>query len=380
MSQIQPTAPQPGELNLLDTETETDLRTVVRDLLDDRCDPGAVVGVYDGDHSITAPLWKALAVELGLAGLLVPEKRGGAGASAREVAVVMEELGRSVAPVPFLTSSVVAVTTLLAAQAGGPADGLLASLAAGESTAALLLPLSTVPGDATPGLTADTGGRITGRATSVGGAVEADVLLAPVTTPEGTSLYAVPARDAVVDPVTSLDMTRRLADVRLDGGAGELLLPAESGAAAVSRGLETGAALLASEQVGVARWCLSTTVEYLKDRRQFGRVVGGFQALKHRVADLYVNVESASAAARYAAATVAEDHPDRLVATAVAQAWCSDVAVRTAEEAIQLHAGIGMTWEHSLHLYVKRAKADQIVLGTPGLHRARLGGLVGLVA
>lgn len=379
MSQLQPTAPQPGEPNLLDTETEADLRTVIRDLLTERCDPITAVAVYDGDHSITAPLWKALAVELGLAGLLVPEDRGGAGASAREVAVVLEELGRAVAPVPFLTSSVVAATTLLAAPVGGPADGLIASLAAGETTAALLLPLATAPGAEASGLTVDAGGRISGRVTSVGGAVEADVLLAPVTTPEGTALYAVLARDAVVEPVSSLDMTRRLGDVTLDGVAGELLLPAESGASAVRRGLETGAALLASEQVGVARWCLATTVAYLKDRRQFGRVVGGFQALKHRVADLYVAVESASAAASYAAAAVAEDHPDRLVATAVAQAWCSAVAVRTAEEAIQLHAGIGMTWEHPVHLYLKRAKADQIVFGTPGLHRAQLGDLVGLV-
>ncbi|MGW2052135.1 acyl-CoA dehydrogenase family protein [Streptomyces sp. NPDC001858] len=371
---------QPGELNLLDTETETDLRAIVRDLLADRCDPVTTAAVYDGDSSAVDPLWKSLAVELGLAGLLVPEDQGGAGASAREVAVVLEELGHAAAPVPFLTSSVVAATLLLAAPAGGPADGLLASLAAGESTAALLLPLSTAPGEGTSGLTADAGGRISGRVTSVAGAVEADVLLAPVTTPEGTALYAVPARNAVVDPVSSLDMTRQLADVRVDGVAGELLLSAESGAAAVRRGWETGAALLASEQVGIARWCLSTTVAYLKERRQFGRVVGGFQALKHRAADLYVAVESASAAARYAAAAVAEDHPDRAVATAVAQAWCADVAVRAAEEAIQLHGGIGMTWEHPAHLYLKRAKADQIAFGTPGLHRARLAGLIDLVA
>ncbi|MGW0710271.1 acyl-CoA dehydrogenase family protein [Streptomyces sp. NPDC002643] len=376
MSELQPTGPEPGELNLLETETESDLRAVVRELLADRCDPVTTVGVYDGDSSVLAPLWKSLAVELGLAGLLIPEERGGAGASAREVAVVLEELGHAMAPVPFLTSSVVATTVLLAAGA----DRLLASLAAGESTAALLLPLSTAPGDAMSGLTADADGRISGRVTSVAGAVEADVLLAPVTTSEGTALYAILARDAVVDPVSSLDMTRRLADVSLDAVAGELLLPSESGAEAVRRGLETGAALLASEQVGIARWCLSTTVAYLKERRQFGRIVGGFQALKHRVADLYVAVESASAAARYAAAAVAEDHPDRAVATAVAQAWCADVAVRTAEEAIQLHGGIGMTWEHPAHLYLKRAKAGQIAFGSPGFHRARLAGLIDLVA
>jgi alkylation response protein AidB-like acyl-CoA dehydrogenase len=132
--------------------------------------------------------------------------------------------------------------------------------------------------------------------------------------------------------------------------------------------------------VGVAQWCLATTVAYLKERRQFGRVVGGFQALKHRLADLYVATGSATAAARYAAVTTAGDDPDRTVAGAVAQAFCGDVAVRAAEEAIQLHGGIGMTWEHPAHLYLKRAKADQITLGTPGLHRARLAELVDLPA
>ena len=122
----------------------------------------------------------------------------------------------------------------------------------------------------------------------------------------------------------------------------------------------------------MARWCLETTIAYLKERRQFGRVVGGFQALKHRLADLYTGVESAAAAARYAAATLAEGDPDASLAASVAQSYCSDLAVHAAEEAVQLHGGIGMTWEHPAHLYLKRAKSDQIALGTPGRHRARL--------
>src|SRR5262249_29836184 len=137
--------------------------------------------------------------------------------------------------------------------------------------------------------------------TSVAGALEADVLLVPVSATDGMGVYAVPATEARIDPVVSLDMTRQLADVTFDGSAGELGLPAAAGTAAVRRGLEAGAALLASEQLGLAQWCLTTTVAYLKDRRQFGRAVGGFQALKHRLADLYVAVESAGAAARYAA-------------------------------------------------------------------------------
>jgi len=370
-----------SDLNLLYTDVETDLRASVRNLLSNRSQATAVIATYDDDRSLVAPLWKALATELGVAGLLVPEARGGAGASVREAAVVLEELGRSVAPVPFLSSSVVATTVLLAVEPGGAADDLLAGLATGDRTAALLLPLATAPGAAAADVSVDEAtGRLSGRVLGVAGARDADVFLVPVSTPHGTSVYAVAARDVGIDPVVSLDMTRQLADVTLDGAAGELMLPAGAGAAAVQRGLETGAALLASEQLGIAQWCLSTTVAYLKDRRQFGRVVGSFQALKHRLADLYLAVETAAAAARYAAATLAEDDPDCDVAIAVAQAWCADVAVRAAEEAVQLHGGIGMTWEHPAHLYLKRAKADQIAFGTPGLHRARLADLIDLPA
>jgi alkylation response protein AidB-like acyl-CoA dehydrogenase len=229
-------------------------------------------------------------------------------------------------------------------------------------------------------VTVDDAGRLTGRVRSVAGALEADVLLVPATSRDGTSVHAVLAGNATIAPVTSLDMTRQLADVTLESAAGEEVLAAPAGAAAVRRGLETGAALLASEQAGIAQWCLGTTVAYLKERRQFGRIVGGFQALKHRLADLYVATESAAAAARYAAVTTAVDDPDRAVAAAVAAAFCGDVAVRAAEEAVQLHGGIGMTWEHPAHLYLKRAKANQIALGTPGFHRARLAELVDLAA
>lgn len=369
-----------SDLNLLYTDVEDDLRSSVRDLVAARSEPKTVAGVYDGDRSVVEPLWRAIAGDLGLAGLLIPEERGGAGASAREAAVVLEELGRSVAPVPFLTSSVVATTVLLAAEPGGAADELLAGLAAGERTAALVIPLAAGPGDEVPAFAVDADGRLTGSARSVAGALEADVLLMPVGTAGGTAVYAVPAADARIEPVVSLDMTRQLADVTLEGVAGQELLGGAQGGDAVARALEVGAALLASEQYGVAQWCLTTTIAYLKDRRQFGRVVGGYQAIKHRLADLYAAVESAGAAARYAAAATAEGDDDAVVSTAVAQSFCSDVAVKAAEEAVQLHGGIGMTWEHPAHLYLKRAKADQIALGTPAAHRARLAELVDLPA
>ncbi|GAB2831345.1 acyl-CoA dehydrogenase family protein [Actinocorallia aurea] len=363
-----------SDLELLYTDVEDDLRASVQALLADRCDPASVAALYDGDRTVVAGLWKALAVDLGLAGLLVPEEHGGAGASAREAGVVLEELGRYAAPVPFLTSAVVA--TVLLAETGGP---LLAALASGEKTAALAVPLSTAPHAPVPATAwLEPDAHLHGTVSSVAGALEADVLLTPVRNGDAIAVYAVPAADVTRVPVVSLDMTRQLADVRLDGAAGELVLA--DGEAAIRRALLAGAALLASEQAGLAQWCLRSTIAYLKERRQFGRVVGGFQALKHRLADLFTDVESASAAARYAAASLAADAPDTGLATAVAQSYTSDLAVRAAEEAVQLHGGIGMTWEHPAHLYLKRAKSSQIAFGTPGAHRAHLAELADLPA
>lgn len=354
-----------SSLDLLPTDIESDLRTTVRDLLAARCEPGAVTALYDGDRALVAPLWRAVAVELGLAGLLVPEDRGGVGASAREAAAVVEELGRAVAPVPFLTSAVLATSVLLESD-----SGLLAEVAAGERTAALVVPWTTAPYAELPALSGPSG-----TVTTVAGALEADLLLVPVRVEGRIAVHAVDASAATLTPVSSLDMTRQLADVHIDE-LGELVL--DDAEPAIRRALTTTAALLAAEQVGVARWCLEETVAYLKVRQQFGRVVGGFQALKHRLADLYADVESASAAAGYAAAVLAEGDPDVPVAAALAQSYCSDLAVRTAEEAVQLHGGIGMTWEHPAHLYLKRAKADQLALGTAGAHRSHLADLIDL--
>lgn len=358
------------DLNLLAGEFEDDLRGTVRDFLADRCDSAALTRIYDGDRSVVSELQHGIGTALGLSGLLVPEERGGSGATAVEAAVVLEELGRAAAPVPFLTSAVVATTILLETD-----SDLVSDLAAGSTVAALTVPLSTGPGAQLATVRGDEVS-LRGTVTSVAGAIEADELLVPVADGDAVALYVVPAAAATVTPVVSLDMTRQLADVRLDGARGVLLLgDAES---TIRTALEVGAALLASEQLGVARWCLDATVAHLKERRQFGRVVGGFQALKHRLADLYASVESAAATARYAAATVAAGDPDAAVATALAQAYCSDVAVHAAEEAVQLHGGLGITWEHPAHLYLKRAKADQIAFGTAAMHRAALAGLIDL--
>jgi alkylation response protein AidB-like acyl-CoA dehydrogenase len=179
-----------------------------------------------------------------------------------------------------------------------------------------------------------------------------------------------------VVPQVSLDLTRPLARVVFDGAAGRRIGDAEP---AVRRALRAGAGLLASEQLGLADWTLTETVRYLKERKQFNRPVGGFQALKHRLAQLWLEVVSLRAAARNAADALATGE-DTDVAVAVAQAYAAAVAVHAAEEAVQLHGGIGMTWEHPAHLYLKRAKADSIAYGTAGAHREALAELVDLQA
>jgi alkylation response protein AidB-like acyl-CoA dehydrogenase len=173
-------------------------------------------------------------------------------------------------------------------------------------------------------------------------------------------------------------MTRQLCDISFDGAHATLIAAAQRVDGVVSQALAAGAALLASEQLGVASWCLDTTVEYLKTRYQFGRLIGSYQALKHRVADVYIDVSQARAVARYAADCAARDDADLPVAVAVGQSFNAPVAVRAAEECLQLHGGIGFTWEYPVHLYLKRAKSTAIAYGSAAAHHADLARLVDL--
>jgi alkylation response protein AidB-like acyl-CoA dehydrogenase len=370
------------------SEAEEELRGVVRGLFADRSPWPALLDRIETADPGDPALWRALATELGAAGLLIPEERGGAGASYREAAVVAEETGYAVAPVPYLGSAVVATAALL-----GTGDELLAGLASGEVTAALLVPFTQLPprtvhaaarpggiravlprlGDA-PGVT-----RLSGQVAGVADALAADVLLVPADgAPFG--LYAVDAgADGVSrSPVTSLDETRPLADVTLDGAPGRTVAVNEEAGAGVLAGLWAGAAMLASEQLGTAQRCLDMTLAYVKERHQFARPVGSFQALKHRLADVWIAVTQARAAARYAAACLAEGDPDTPVAIALAKAACGEAAVHAAQECVQLHGGIGFTWEHPAHLLLKRAKSSSIAFGSPDRHRAALAQMVGL--
>jgi alkylation response protein AidB-like acyl-CoA dehydrogenase len=403
--------------DLLYSDTERALTDSLSSLLADRGSLDKVLARTESAETYDDGLWQAVAGDLGCAGLLIPERDGGAGASFREACSAAEALGSSVAPVPFVGSSVVATAALLSvasgitADAGAPrgaasvssdtpftparaATDLLRQMADGSVTVALAVPFACAPGSGFPVSVrvagrrpgdAETGiARLRGTVSGVADALPASVLLVPA---DGVpnALYRVDMSSPGVAkaPVVSLDMTRQLCDLSFDDAPGTLIAAGAAASRAVDAALTAGAGVLAAEQVGLAQRCLDMTLAYVKERRQFARPVGSFQALKHRLADVWVAVSQARAASRYAAACLASDplgDPDAKVAVAVAKAYCSEAAVHAAQECVQLHGGIGFTWEHPAHLYLKRAKADSIAFGTPDAHRALLATLVNLPA
>lgn len=359
--------------DLLYSDVEDSIRDTLHQLLTAKLDPQSVTAFYDGSTDDSG-LWASITKDLGLGALLIPEEFGGAGATAREAAVVLEELGRTGAPVPFFTSAVLATTALV--EAG--ASELLSALASGDKAAALAVPLTSMAGR-TALTVSEADGRLSGTVSSVADAGTADVFVVPAASADGTvGLYLVDRGDVSIESVVALDMSRPLGDVSFSATASASILSGVAATNALDKSLRVGAGLLVSEQLGAARWCLETTLAYVKVRYQFGRPIGSYQALKHRLADLWLEIGQCHAAARYAADCLAADSEDVEVAVSLAQAYGSDLAVKAAEEAIQMHAGIGMTWEHPAHLYLKRAKADQLAMGTPEQHRLRLATLVDL--
>ena len=380
--------------DLLYSDTEQALADSISSLLADRGSVDTVLARTESIETYDEALWQAVAGDLGCAGLLIPERAGGAGASYREACSAAEALGAAVAPVPFLGSSVVATAALLSAASDWPdgtADGLLRRMADGGVTAALAVPFATAPGAAFPlpvRVTAPRPGdertgvaRLRGMVSGAADALPASVLLVPADgVPDGLYLVDMSAQGVAKAPVVSLDMTRQLCDLSFDDVPGTLIASGPAATRAYQAALTAGAGVLASELTGLAQRCLDMTVAYVKERRQFGRPVGSFQGVKHRLADVWVTVSQARAASRYAAACLASGAPDTPIAVALAKAYCSDAAVQAAQECVQLHGGIGFTWEHPAHLYLKRAKADSIAFGTAGAHRAALAALVELPA
>ncbi|MFI9291492.1 acyl-CoA dehydrogenase family protein [Streptomyces gardneri] len=353
------------------TEEHEELRSAVRSLL--------------GRHSGEAA-WRPLTEQIGVAGLAVPEEYGGAGCGALEVHVVMEELGRELSPVPFLGSAVLTVRALLASGDAAVCAELLPGLASGSVMGALAWAEdgswdpAAVRAEASRG--PGGGWRITGVKEHVLDGAGADLLLVAARTEAGVSLFEVPGDGAGVDrkPAVTMDATRGQARLTLAGAEGRLVGAEGDGERVLRQVLDLACAALAAEQVGAAARCLELTVAYAGERVQFGRPIGSFQAVKHRLADAYVLVESARSVALGASFAAAEGVGSAEAArcAAAAKSACSEAFSVVAGEMIQLHGGIGITWEHDAHRYFKRAHGSSRLFGPPAWHRSRLAAGLGL--
>lgn len=362
-------------MSLAATPEHDELRDVLRSFLLSRANEEAVRRIIDGPGTFDPSIWSKLAQEIGVQGLAIPEEYGGAGVGLRELGIAFEEAGRCLLPAPLL-GTFLASDLILAAEDEEVAKELLPAIAAGELIAAAgwLNSSGTGPSD----VTVD-GDSLTGTVGFVADGPAAAQLVVPARDGDVTSLFIVDLNSAGVAVVAleSLDLTRGMARVELNGATGRRLGSPGNGSL-LDRTLDRGCALLAAEQVGAAGRVVEIAVDYAKIRQQFGRPIGSFQAIKHKCADMYLASESARAAALYAL-WVADESPDDLAAAASqAKSYCSEAFVSVAAENIQVHGGIGFTFEHSAHLYFRRAKSTEVLLGSPREHRERLAGMIGL--
>jgi alkylation response protein AidB-like acyl-CoA dehydrogenase len=344
------------------SEDQLALRDGARELLDGLAPPTRVRTVVDAGGGIDHGLWKAM-VEQGWTAVEVPDDRGGLGLGTVEVAVLLEEIGRHVAPAPF-ASTLLALGAL--ARAGR--DDWVERLAGGEAIGCVAW---SRPGRGD--LRVSSGERLSGSTEPTVFAPSADVAVVTAESDEGTALFAVELGDhGRPGREPAMDMTRELGWLRFDDTPAVRL----GGPDAAEALLDRGATFASTEMLGGASRAMDMAVEYAKDRMQFGRPIGSFQAVKHRCADMLVDVEGMRSTAYWAAWCIGAEHEDASVAASTAKVWGSDASKRVMASALQVHGGIGFTWEHDLHLFLKRAQLDQVSFGDAAFHRQRLADLL----
>jgi alkylation response protein AidB-like acyl-CoA dehydrogenase len=349
------------------TEEQQALRAAVRKFCADNFNEDIVRRLMESEPRYDRAVWRRLGSELGVLGMAVPESDGGVGGSLVDQAVAVEEFGATLACGPLFGTVYLAIPALVACPAGDARDELLAALVDGERTAAF-----------EPEPVSAAAGTLTGTAARVVDADAADVLLIAATGSDGVGLYAVDLTGPGVQrtPLVTMDLTRPQARIALDGAPATLLAGPDEAERVITHALQVGAALLAVEQVGAAQHLLDLSVEYAKSRLQFGRQIGSFQAIKHKLADMMVDAEHARSTAYHAVWALADASDDPALAASIAQATCSQAFSRIAADAIQVHGGIGFTWEHQAHLYFKRAATDAALLGSAEQHRDRVAEMV----
>ena len=367
------------------TPEHEELRQVVRRFVEKESTEPVVRALMESERGYESRTWERMAGELSLPGLVVPEQHGGAGLGPVELAIVMEEMGRVLFCAPFLSTAVLAASALVRIADEATQAELLPTIASGGTIAALAV------AEAGGRFEADTvkttarrdgrGFRLEGTKAWVVDGHVADVLLVSARDEDGLALFRVAADAPGLEreALPALDLTRKLARVTLSGTPATRISKGDV-AAAIRQVLALAVTALAAEQVGGARRCLDMAVEYAKTRLQFGRAIGSFQAIKHKCADMLVETELARSAAYNAAFVLAagESDDDVLVAAHMAKSYCSETYFHAAAENIQIHGGMGFTWEHPAHLYFKRARASSVLFGDPIDHRHKLAGRIGL--
>ncbi|MFE5395970.1 acyl-CoA dehydrogenase family protein [Streptomyces sp. NPDC056568] len=360
------------------TEEQDELRQTVRRFLSDHSSETEVRRLMETESGYDPALWKQMGTQLGLQGIAIPEEYGGQGFGWVELGIVLEEMGRALLCAPFFSSAVLAATTLLASGDEEAKRRHLPGIADGSMIATLAFPRPGAPLEVRAERR-DDGWRLSGAAPLVIDAHVAQLILVTADTSEGRAVFAVDAGAAGVTVTArpTLDQTRKLADIELSDVVATPVGDPADGEELLSRVLDLAAVALAAEQVGGAQAALDMGVEYMKVRVQFGQPIGTFQSLKHMAADALVEVETARSAAYYALFAAADHSEELPIAAPLAAAYCADAFVSTAHENIQFHGGMGFTWEVPAHLYFKRARAGQLLLGEPDHHRAQVADRLG---
>jgi alkylation response protein AidB-like acyl-CoA dehydrogenase len=373
-------------------EDQEALRASARSFLDTHSSSARIRQAMESDRGYDPDTWRQIARDLGWTSVIIPERYGGAGLTYIELVGLMEEMGRALLCAPFFSTVCLATNALLLAGDEAHRRAYLPRIAAGEITATLAYSEPNGRWDAA-GIAAvarrdGAGFVLDGTKSFVLDGHAADVLIVAARNEgshgeEGVSLFVVPADAPGFERrrLPTMDQTRRQAEVQLRGvrvPAQALVGEEGAGWAILSATLDLAAVALAAEQVGGAQRCLDMAVAYAKERVQFGRPIGSFQAIKHKCADMLLRVESARSASYYAGWAAAAGDTELPILASLAKAYCSDAYFQCAAEALQIHGGVGFTWEYDVHLYFKRAKSSETFLGDPAYHRERVARGMGL--
>jgi alkylation response protein AidB-like acyl-CoA dehydrogenase len=371
-------------MNFAFSDEQEELRRSVRRFFEDKSPEPEVRRLMDLSEGYDPAVWAQMAQQLGLQGLAIPEEYGGSGFTYVELIVVLEEMGRALLCAPYFSTVALAANALLCSGDDAAQKRYLPAIASGETIATLALTEDSGKWDeGGVAMAATRSGDdyvLSGTKSFVIDGHIADLILVAARTDAGVSLFAV-AGDAdglTREPLSTMDQTRKQAKLEFASTPARLIGVDGQGWPILAKTLDLAAVAMAAEQVGGAQKVLEMSVEYAKLRVQFGRPIGSFQAIKHKCADMLLEVESAKSAAYYAGWAAAEDNDELPAVASLAKVYCSEAYFHAAAENIQIHGGIGFTWEHPAHLYFKRAKTTELYLGDPTYHREQLAQRIGI--